>query len=404
VAQIQVDPDATQTHNQILSALYERLLLDNPAIGWIPQGGTVKVTDGMLFQWPDEERSEQTLTLTVNYTAGDGDLDVSSSANARVGDIVYIDQHYDANDLQVKFRVTAIPDATHLTVSVIAGADTNHLIATSTTIHRTFGIYDNFAPEDDSAYVYGDVTEPTLRSNYVQTFERPWNLGLNLQLIAEHGSLEGLEPGQAPWSSLAAKALEEAMYKLAFDEYNAIVHGVPVAATSSLGAMMGGFMHFINTSSDVNRVNAGGNAMTEDDINDALALSAGRGLPQNEELVAIMSIPNARVLSSIKNDIIQYPKNEAGGTLGGSVQQYISEIPGYPGLSLVVDRNFPDYFVPIIARNRVKLVSPAGRPVMEAVPGTKIAQHGTTEILRAQRSLIVVGATHYHSVIRNISP
>ena len=399
MANVIVSPDATaaQTFDALASKVYMAILENDPTINWLMQGPASGMDETQTFKWTDEIRTETTGVLNENITASDTNLVLVSTADFRAQDHIWIAGHRDTNDLQIVWRVTVVVDATNLTVVQIKGADTT-LTHSSNIVHRTAGTLDNEKPT--SSEVMPGMDEPTVRENVFQIFRETIEMGEVATMLANSGQMYGVNGPNAA----EARTMQQALYRMIYKEYHAFTRGVKQAATSSLPGMMDGLFSFVNTTTNTARKNAGGNALVTADINDAMENLANNGLPKNSEMVMLMSPTNARVLSAAKNTQIAYPSNQANGALGGSVQTFLHDLPEWPGVRIIVDRDMDDFFVPILARQFMNRVPAAGKPAITVQDATVPGQLGTRKILRSWSSLQVEGAENYHTVIHNIVP
>jgi hypothetical protein len=372
-----------------LSGAFKVILEDSPQTSWLRFGEAVIGDKEAKVTFTDETRTETTLTLDANYVAASGDITVTDSSLARVGDIVTIDGHRDVNSLQPKFRVTAIPDATSLTVSLIHGADTN-LTSTGQAMHRTGSIADNHVPS-----AFDDVREPDLYVNYVQWMQEAVDIGRKLQELTKGGLAYSLEDAEA-------RATEQALYRMQYQVYNAVINGVGQAETSGLGATMGGILEYVQTASLANRIDASAATLSETMINNLMDKLVNLGLPNSARLVFLVGTKQARVLSGLRDDKVQYSTTGQDQVLGTNVQSYVTELSGWSNVQILIDRNLPDDLGVLFAPEFITAKPKAGMQLIEQTDATQPGQLGRRWLMRTAMTLEVEGRTNFHGTITDI--
>lgn len=394
-----------QTREDV-SDLLAALLVKDPFLGLIRVGASAVGDGERKFSWPELLLSQTTGTLTANYTAGGLSFTVSNSAIFRVNDIIHILNHVDSNNMEVKYRVTAIPNGTTLTVVLVNGIDTSHTTAQGAVIYRHGTVEDN-----STATASDGATESTLVSNYLHLFRDGYKIGRKEQELALANGIMGME-------NAIDRARLEAALRVRFQIYNGTWQGVGAGETTSRGATMSGIEKFVNTSSPSNRVDAGGNALTADDINDAIEQLYGLGLARGTRLTLVVSPKNARSISALKTTTqIYYPDPNAAGNVGQNVQTFISDLPGFDSVSILVDNNRPDYNAYLLDTSSMEFVpkgagagamaesmGPVAAPFAWEEDITGVGQYGITRAMYAELSLRVFNATQRNGVIYNIVP
>ncbi len=402
MANITAVPDFTdaQVRDEVLPDYFSLVLKENPFMQLIPQGRDLGHNNQMEFEYPEEIRSETVGVIALDIVGGDTEnLTVVSSSMFTVQDTVWINLHTDTNGIQVTYNITSIPDATHITCAKIqgaTGAGSTPLTHTDNVIHLTNGIEDNDKPT--STEDMGGWDEPTMLSNNFQTLREDVEIGKIAQRLANLGMPYGL-PGA---TDLVAKAVEQALYRLQFKVYQAMMFGVKRPASSG-AAKMEGFIPAINTTGNSNRKDAGGNVLTENDINDLLETMTLNGLLSNSNMVAIMHPKNARVLSALKLAKVEYDTPINAGEFGTSVQKYNGELLG-TGVRIVVDNNMVPYMIPIMNMDNVEMRKVVGVPVIESQDATVPGQYGDRIVMRTTMSQTVQGRNNLHGIIHSIVP
>lgn len=395
---IATDLDTTQTWDVLASNAYMTILKDDPALNWVTQGPPEGMDEKQQWIWTDEVRIEVTGTLNANIAGSAVTLTLVSTADFKDGDQITVDEHIDSDFIQVVWRVDLVFSATVLNVTQIRGSDQT-LTSTGQAIHRTAAIEDNRKPT--STEQFGQLLEPTRRDNVFQIFEQNVELGFIARNTGNNQGIWGVSGNDAAMT----RAMEQAAHKMKYELYHAIFNGVKNPATGAQPkGYMEGFITSINTTSNPARVNAGGNPLTSTDVNDAVTNLANEGLPKGTPLIMLMSTTNARVLSALKNTQIAYPNNEPNGVLGGSVQTFQIDLPEWPGVTIVVDRDMPDDMVPVIATPWVRLTLPLNTPIASIEDASVPGQFGTRSIMRSMVSLRVDGRNNFHTMIVNITP
>lgn len=380
-----------QTFEQLIDEAFLIILQDTPNTSWMGLGGAVDGDEDAKVVFTDETRTETTGTLDNNYATVDSLLTVVDSSVFRVGDVVLIDGHLDLNQIQLKFRVTAIPDGTTLTVGSdpINGTDTL-LVSTGQSIRRTGSIPDNHIPD-----TFSKLQEPEKYVNFIQWMEESLDLGKKAQMTIGAGLAYSIPDG-------IARSIEQRLYAMQYQVYNAVMNGVGQAETTSLGATMSGLLDFIQTASLANRIDVNG-ALTETVLNDLMQKLVDLGLPNSAQLTFIASVKQARVISALRDAKVQYSDTGGNQNLGTNVQTYVTEIAGWANLQIVIDRNLPENLALLIAPQFIKFRPKAGMPLLQMEDATAIGQLGTRTTIRTAGTLEVQGRANFHGVLTRLT-
>lgn len=368
------------------------------------------------FEWTNEARTEPTLQLTSDYSTGAGSLTVASTTGASVGDIIHIAKHRDSSFRAVKFRVTAIPDATTLTVAIAEGTDTAYAIGSTGdgTIHVTHGILD--AADAGT----GRVNEPTLSFNFFQTFEKNIEVGQKAQASSLAGMIKGIPDA-------LMKGIEQRASDLAWDIDNAVWNGVGLPEAPPQPAMMRGIDSFV-VNGHPSPVDGGAAELDEVMLNEAAQYLFVNGVPLGEQLALVCSPPVARKISQIRKENTRFQSEPTPQqVLGGAVQVYLAELGGY-SVRIVAHPNFDSNNVsyllaprwiefvapmvvladgtispPIIPASQDGSIIPTDMGVAWMIDSTPPGRHSKRFTLRAELSLRVHHAHFYHIPIVNFT-
>lgn len=398
----QVAPDVSLFLNLIIKT--------NPLLDWIPWWNERPRADSTgLFQYPEEVRVPLSDTLAVDYVAAAGTMTFTGSDIIPIGAIFWIDNHFDANGIPVKFRADNVVGATVTKSLVGSGADTSITAAAAGTIRWTVG------KRDGAAAGTGGVIEPTLAGNFLQLFQEDLDVGWKAQDLSERNGVFGI-------GNLAQRGMEQKMREMSWQMSHSIRVGVGQAESGSVPSMFKGIDEFINKTAFI-RTDASAAVFSTDLLDDTIVKLQAGGLEPGKDLVVYSSPGNIREISDERAALIQYPTNGAGQDLGGDVVVYRSSIAGY-SLRLIGDPEMPDKLAYVLDPDRISLVAgqtgavqagtaiepsegttqrgPSGWAWLlnSTTPGT----HGAKATIRALMSLRLVNAANAHATIFNIGP
>src|SRR5262249_25370144 len=153
---------------------------------------------------------------------------------------------------------------------------------------------------------------------------------------------------------LILRGLEQKLNELTWSLYQSVLYGVGQAETGSQGAATKGFLQFVNTSSDDNRVNVSGGPLGENSINNLVEKLVKRGLPEGEPKILVMHPKNARTIAALRHAKVTYTNDI--GRFGGGVQAYMSELSNVGELEIVIDPNMEVDMVLLISPQWAELV------------------------------------------------
>ncbi len=411
---LQVIPDYTDANVLAdISPLLSMVMARSPQLNWLMINGSVRGDETRLFDWPEIAREETTGTLAVTYVSASGTIVMTAGDGVKFkdDDIIYIEGHKDADNLQVKFRVDSIAVET-ITATRVAGSATGLAVTVpGQTIHRQNPVRDNAGAGTEK------TDEHVLVNNFLQLFQRDIEIGAKAQQLSKAGGVPGL-------NDLFAHGLSHKIHEIVREIENAIWFGNGQPETAALGAAMKGIEQFVNTAADDNRVDAGSASLTEGMINDLIQQLYQRGLTQSDQLVLIASPANARAISAFARDTIRLERTDS--QRGNQVQTFIPELQGTQTVEIIWDHKQQDSQVWLLARNQIDIVGAEPAPevkdamTMPAIPtemnasnlqgfgwvvdSTPPGQHGRIFTVRAELSIRVRQALRVHGTIHSITP
>lgn len=405
---INVVDDFTQVIADV-SDILSVALVKVPTLNWLKFAGPqISGNEFGQFEWTERVREEETGTLSLTYTSASGLMKVTDSSIFLVNDIVYIEDHLDADDITPIFRVTAIPDGTTISVTLLNGTDTTFVLATPPQV-----IFRQNPIPDLATAGTGGIAEPVIKNNYLQMFQDDIEIGGKAQRLTDSGRVKGLPDA-------LAEGFTDTIHAIARQIENAIWFGFPSAESkaNARGSSMGGINFYVNTASNDNRINAGANPVTEDDLNSAMRQAYNNGLPLGDEVIMFVSPDNADVIGSLRTDKIRMVQED--DRIGQQISVFVPSAIGARPIQIITDHKQRNDKIFLLARDNVQLVSsvssvqnpstpappsPIDMPngvawvVDSTVPGT----HGKLFTVRAELSIRVKQALRFHSVIHNIA-
>ena len=228
IFEIAVGSRALDITNLMVEAFTETPLLSRLMIS---QGGERRGPN-RTFQFTQDVITPEAGTLDLAYTAASGDITVTDSTLFLVGDQCVIDNHFDTNQVQQVFTITAIPDATSLTVTVKAGTDTTVALATPPQSIRIIR-----GQSDGTTFPTGDGVElPTLITSFFQHIQITQLLGRQLISEGKRGVVRGLDDS-------SDRSMVQHIRKLAWKIQDAVLYSVGTEETTSvLSSKMDGIL------------------------------------------------------------------------------------------------------------------------------------------------------------------
>lgn len=364
------------------------------------------------FTWTEEHRIEDTATLDAAFTDGTPtatmQVSVATIGRLKVGDTIHLEGHLDTNNVKPKYRINAIASP-NLTVQRVHGAQTNYTTGGALTgkIRFTRGILDGATATEDG------VTEPTTKTNYYQTFEKPVKVGRKALNISRTQVAFGFLG-----DDLLTRGIAQQMDFMIHDIDNAVIEGVPRAEDGTYSALMGGIDYYVNDATNgIVKDNSGLN-FSETFINGAAQELYFSGLMPGSPLVLLCHPEVSRTISAIRDAKVQFQTQEP--EFGSRVQRYFTQIGDYwmqvvthPKMSknvsyiLAYEEIFlaPSLTVPPEGATVIQMPTEQGVPsgiawMENAKVGAEYSEH---MVMRSDLSLKVFNANQYHVALVNYS-
>lgn len=392
MANVIISGDATQL-NDIFNELFIAAIVKQPVIRYMTFGSPMFGSQSE-FKWSEEAREEVTGTLNGDFVAATGDIILTAGTfgNFQVGDQVKIDGHVDTNNVQIIYRVDTLASP-NLEVTAVNGTSTN-LTSTGQTVFINRSQIDGYTPAN-----FLGVDEPDLISSYFQLFDDTVRLGYKAISEAQGGAMQGIDDA-------VKRAFDQAAQRMAWKLYRAFMWSFGVKETASVAAKTQGLVSFINTSSDVNRIDASAATITEDMINDLVEKLVLRGMPDDARKVLVTSIQNARVIAGLRQDKVQYITNEP--IFGQqAITTYTTEIQGVGAVEVISDTNAPNEMVMLVTPSVCQIIPRAGIPgagqLAAVTEMDATAQYARRWIMRSDIGLMCQYATRYHGIIYDLA-
>lgn len=364
------------------------------------------------FQWPERFATELLGELRASYSVLTPTvMEVVSTTPFRVGDVIHLNNHQNATFQKIRFSVTAITDSDTLAVALLGSGNANYTLGTTgnNEIHITRGQPDNQSKGT------GTVTEPTMVTQYIQTFQQDLELGRMAQVISKSGLQWGFMQDDA-----IIQGLVEHAEMMAHEIDNAVWNGFGRAYTSATSpAMMKGIDQFINQGTSGQQVNGGGGSLDEAMINELIKKLVIQGLPDNGELLFVTNPDTAMLISAIRAVNTTYTDTQPNMEFGGGVRVYHSRLGNHP-IRIIANPKFDgENITYVLNPSDITLVAPISQipagsspmsfdPVDGVPPGlawivesTTPGQDGNSWTMRAELSLKVKGALKRHGTIVN---
>ena len=339
-------------------------------------------------EWYDQVISQKTTTLSANITAHAASatgisITVADSSIFTVGDQVLV------GTLKPIYKVTAIPDATHITCTEVRGVALAANAGNGMTAKYNRGVielssYGTFQGADLGDQVY----------NYTQIFREDLQVSWHAQSFS---TMNGIYPDE--FKDLKAAALEQAVMNWEWELYEAITRGVRVqrSGTTVIG-MMGGIREFIDVTGG--NVTTASGTLTLSDLDDTSKLIYD-DMSDLSNIVLVMPPEQNQILASLDSTRIRYMDPQPTRMVGINVAGYVPNIGGSNGIDIILDANMPKDEIWFLDRSKIYLIPFNGwtlKHYEQNTPGTTADQ----SFIYGEYTMVVRNGAQAHGLIKNL--
>jgi len=363
-----------------LGDAFVAIVQDRPILSnVIGVGGIAKNTK---YEWLEDVVSPIAWAIdgVTPYTIWDTTLDLVSTANMKVGDIIKFEDAVTGATPTVMLEVTAINSATQVATTVYGGT-TDANVAVNSKV-KLMGRPKNEATEA----TYDNGYEPTTEYNYTQIFDRTAKVSKTSVEVDKYG-IGGAMNYQV------TRQLQD----LAYEMVNTSISMPRVQRTSTVAGTMGGWFWFMQQATG-NSIDAAGASITATHINDALELGSQNGATGITTFVC--NPVQARKISAF-NTAGNNPVIQRDDTVTGSyVTTFLSD-QGH-AVVIVADRNFDKDKIAMIDPSKIQLVPMKNRAFSDEDATPAAADFVSRRVLW-EYTLEIKNAAECHVYIENLA-
>lgn len=365
-----------------LSEAFKVVVTNTPVLSSIIEIDQEEATN-TKHEWLDLVVSPLSWTIKAGnpYTAGDGVIKFTSNTGAKVGDILQFEKSTGARST-LTAKVTSVnANGIDVGISVYGGSTDEDLAAGTYVQLQSRPKNESTDPDPDNG------REPSVSYNQTQIFDRTAKVSKTAQSVKMYGMTDPL-----------GFQVEGQLQQLAYELCRSLYRSPRVMRSASEAGTMGGLLWFMEQAVG-NKVLAGGGALSETFLNDALELGKVKG---GMNLSTIIAHPvQARKISRFNRatgSALTLGIPQGSTTAGQYVNNFIGELGTLS--RIVVDENMDKDKIMLIDPTKTKLKYLRGRRPqdMDATPSQasdyfarRILMEATLQIHNPESQIIISG-------------
>lgn len=384
---VQQRPDISDDHIiRDVSSLFDVILTKFPVTELLV-GNEIGVAGQNKHEWFDDQIVQKTSILTADIAAHSGSGTALTITVADTGNFLINDQ-VGVETLDPVYSVTAIPDGTTLTVSVING------VALADPAGDTEVIKFNRGQLELTDFgTFQGARLGTQVENFTQIFRENVQISWHAQKVAKR---QGIYDS----SDLFANAVQQEMNNLAWELYQAVTTGIGVqrTTTSTIGFMKG-IPSFLDVGGG-NVVTASG-TLTLDLLNEAAKLIYD-DMNDLSQIVIVAGTQQGQKFQALDANAVRYNDPQPTRAVGANVATFIPNISGSNGIPITIDPNLRKDQIWFLDRSRMQLMS-FDNDTLKLFEQSTTGTTANQGFLYGEYTLQVRNGAQAHGLIKNLT-